>query len=110
MKINGLSRNITLLSSMNNVNQPKLTDKPSFKEILKNKLPDTVKSAFKEIQRNERIINRAIVQAMRGKDFTPQELLALQATVYRYNQQVELVSKLVDKATNGVRQIINSGR
>lgn len=47
----------------------------------------------------------------RGRAGTPidaEGLLAAQATVYRYSQEVELAAKLVDKLTGAVRQVVSS--
>lgn len=39
---------------------------------------------------------------------SPEQLLALQATVHRHSQEVELASKLVDKLTGAVKQVLTS--
>ncbi len=47
----------------------------------------------------------------RGRASAPPDaegLLAAQATVYRYSQEVELAAKLVDKLTGAVRQVVSS--
>lgn len=41
-----------------------------------------------------------------GKDLGPAELLALQAGVYRYSEAVDLSAKLVDRATSGVKTVL----
>ena len=38
----------------------------------------------------------------------PGQLIAIQAGVYRYTQELELASKLVDKATGAVKQTLQS--
>jgi len=43
--------------------------------------------------------------AMSGKNFSPSELLAMQAQVYRYSQELELTSKVVEKGTGGLKQL-----
>lgn len=43
-----------------------------------------------------------------GKKFMPQELLAIQAEVYRLSQEVELVSKTVGKTTDGIKTILQT--
>jgi hypothetical protein len=49
-------------------------------------------------------------RALRGgaSSASPEQLLALQATVHRYAQEVELAAKLVDKLTGAVRQVLTS--
>jgi hypothetical protein len=40
------------------------------------------------------------------RDLGPAELLALQAGVYRYSEAVDLAAKLVDRASNAVKTVI----
>ncbi len=48
-------------------------------------------------------------QGLSGRAFTPNDLLAMQAQVYRYTQELELVSKLVDRGTNTVKTVLQQG-
>ena len=59
-----------------------------------------------EINRGERTVRGALHA---GGDMEPSELLALQAGVYRYSEAVDLASKLVDKASSGVKTVVNGG-
>jgi hypothetical protein len=43
-----------------------------------------------------------------GRSFSPAELLSLQAHVYRASQELDLAGKVVEKATNGVKQILQT--
>lgn len=43
-----------------------------------------------------------------GKTFSPAELLALQAQVYRASQELDLAGKVVEKATSGVKQVLQT--
>ncbi len=61
----------------------------------------------KEISSGERMMRGALGAG--GKDLGPSDLLALQAGVYRYSEAVDLASKLIDKASNGVKTVINGG-
>jgi hypothetical protein len=40
--------------------------------------------------------------------FSQEELIAIQAGVYRYTQELELASKLVDKASGAVKTTLQS--
>lgn len=73
---------------------------PRFAEVLR--------QAASDIARGERMVNGVIHAARRGKTFTNEELLAVQAGVYRYTQELELASKLVDKVTGAVKQTLQS--
>jgi hypothetical protein len=57
-----------------------------------------------EVDRGEKVTRRAIEGG--GKDLGPSELLALQAGVYRYSEAVDLSSKLVDRASSGVKTVL----
>jgi hypothetical protein len=46
--------------------------------------------------------------ALSGRQFTPPELLAMQAGVYRFSQELELTSKVIEKATSGIKQTMNT--
>jgi hypothetical protein len=56
----------------------------------------------REVDRGEHIVGRAL----HGGDLGPGELLALQAGVYRYSEAVDLSAKLIDRASNGVKTVI----
>lgn len=53
-------------------------------------------------------LERVLELAQSGKSFTPNELIALQAHVYRASQELELAGKVVEKATGGVKQILQT--
>ncbi|MFP2929048.1 ATP-dependent helicase HrpB [Pyxidicoccus sp. 3LG] len=46
--------------------------------------------------------------AQSGRSFSPAELLALQAHVYRASQELDLAGKVVEKATGGVKQVLQT--
>jgi hypothetical protein len=46
--------------------------------------------------------------AARGKTFTPTELLAMQATVFRYSQTVEVLSRVTDRLVGAVKQTLGT--
>jgi hypothetical protein len=51
----------------------------------------------------------AVLQAARsGRTFTAQELLGLQAEVYRTAQTVDLAAKLVEQGAQAVKQAVNT--
>jgi hypothetical protein len=59
-----------------------------------------------ETQRKD--IDRMIKQAARGRNFSPAELLVLQAKVYTYSQEMEVVSRVVDKTLSAVKTTLNT--
>ncbi|MBO6937287.1 MAG: hypothetical protein JJ863_20110 [Deltaproteobacteria bacterium] len=69
---------------------------------------EAIGDAVRSIGRGEQFVDGAIARARRGKNLEPGQLLALQAGVYRYTQELELAAKLVDKATGAVKQTLQS--
>jgi len=53
-------------------------------------------------------MDKIIKLATSGRSFTPTELLAVQAGVYKFSQELELTSKVVEKATDGVKQTLQT--
>jgi hypothetical protein len=58
------------------------------------------------VSQGERYIESVVHRAMHGAALSPADLLAMQARVYRYAQDLDLVSKLADRATSGIRTIL----
>ncbi|MBX3188367.1 MAG: hypothetical protein KF819_15220 [Labilithrix sp.] len=58
----------------------------------------------REIDRGEKLVGRAVSGG--GSDLGPDGLIALQAGVYRYSEAVDLSAKLVDRATSGVKTVL----
>jgi len=69
---------------------------------------DAVRDMASSLVESEQRVDRALRAARRGRELDPAHLLALQAGVYRYAQEMELASKLVDKATGAVKQVLQS--
>jgi len=53
-------------------------------------------------------MGKIIKLATSGRSFNPTELLAIQAGVYKFSQELELTSKVVEKATDGVKQTLQT--
>jgi hypothetical protein len=56
----------------------------------------------------ERELDAAIEAARRGGTFSPAELIALQAKVFRYTQAVEVISRATDKVVGAVKQALGA--
>jgi hypothetical protein len=59
-----------------------------------------------EVNRGEAMTKQAIAASRAGRDLGADELLALQAGVYRYSEAVDLAAKLVDRASSGVKTVL----
>jgi hypothetical protein len=53
-------------------------------------------------------MTRIMHMALSGRQFSPSELLAMQAGVYRFSQELDLTGKVVEKATGGIKQTLNT--
>jgi hypothetical protein len=62
-----------------------------------------------DLDSGDRFMERVIRKASRGQDFSPEELISIQAGVYRHTQAMEAFSKLVDSATGCVRRTLEVG-
>lgn len=58
----------------------------------------------REVDRGEALVRKATAGG--GSELGNVELLALQAGVYRYSEAVDLSAKLVDRATSGVKTVL----
>jgi hypothetical protein len=67
-----------------------------------------LRGAVASIARGERLVEGVVQAARRGAAFSNEQLIAIQAGVYRYTQELEVAGKLVDKATGAVRQTLQS--
>lgn len=69
---------------------------------------DVLKDAAQSIDQGRHSLERAVRAGRSGRTLSQEQLLALQATVYQYTQELEIASKLVDKATSAVRTTLQS--
>lgn len=56
----------------------------------------------------QRRLDHILQLAESGRSFSPAELLALQAHVYRASQELDLAGKVVEKATGGLKQVLQT--
>lgn len=69
---------------------------------------DGVKRLMAGVMDGQNALDQIISKACSGKQFSNQELLAMQASVYKFSQELELTSKVVEKATSGVKQTMQT--
>ena len=67
-----------------------------------------MRRALGRAMEDERQMERMMKKALKGRVRTVQDLLNLQVTVYRYARQVEVMSKVVDRATQAVKQTLQT--
>lgn len=68
---------------------------------------DSLRRVAAGIAADERAMDRAMRSGAHGQ-LAPEALIALQARVYRHTQELELGSKVVDKAASAVKQTLQS--
>ena len=67
-----------------------------------------LKSVLNQVVDGQNKLDQIIKMATSGKTYGNQELLAIQAAVYKFSQELELTSKVVEKATSGVKQTMQT--
>lgn len=67
-----------------------------------------IKDIFQNLDAGHKKIESLLKVSVSGVRLSQQELLTLQMRVYRFTQEVELISKLVEKGTTGVKQVVNT--
>lgn len=63
-----------------------------------------VRALGREVDRGEATVKKALSPG--GGEMGASELLALQAGIYRYSEAVDLSAKLVDRATSGLKTVL----
>jgi transcription termination factor NusB len=61
-----------------------------------------------QLEKGQAHMDRLITEGMSGKEFSNAELIALQAGMYKYTQELELTSKVVEKATSGLKDTLKT--
>jgi len=60
------------------------------------------------IEKGQASLDKLIGSALQGKNFSNAELLSLQASMYKYSQEMDLTSKIVEKTTNGLKDTLKT--
>ncbi len=71
------------------------------------RLGDVLEASARSLSARQQLVDRAIRRARRG-GLQPADLLALQAGVYRWAEELQLASKLVNEATQGVKTVLRA--
>lgn len=67
-----------------------------------------LKTMLNQIVEGQNKLDDIIRMSTSGRTFSNQELLAVQASVYKFSQELDLTSKVVEKATSGVKQTMQT--
>jgi hypothetical protein len=99
------------LNKVNGANSQQLTAKAAEPVDAK---PETsrastmVSSVVNSLEKGQLNLEKLINSGMSGKEFSNGELLQLQASMYKYTQELDLTSKVVEKATSGLKDVVKT--
>ena len=65
-------------------------------------------SVMDGVEKGQASLDKLIGSAMQGKKFSNAELLSLQASMYKYSQEMDLTSKIVEKTTTGLKETLKT--
>jgi len=82
---------------------------PSAREAASPSFAQVLRGLGREIDSGETAMRSAVASMRAGGDFSPSQLIALQSGVYRYSEAIDLASRLVDRATSGVKTVVQGG-
>lgn len=60
------------------------------------------------IEKGQASLDKLISASLKGKTFSNSELIGLQASMYKYTQELELTGKVVEKATSGLKDTLKT--
>lgn len=92
------------------------TQKSALSSALQNQRVTEVKKSdnsqfngvVKELMAGQNKLEDLMKVAVSGQKLSNQEMIGIQAGVYMYSQQMELTSKVIEKATSGIKQTMNT--
>lgn len=67
-----------------------------------------IQRIMEDVMQGQNKLEEIISLSLSGRSFSTPELLAMQAGVYRFTQELKLTSKVVEKATATVKQTMNT--
>lgn len=68
----------------------------------------TIMGMLNSMEKGQANMDKLINSSMAGTQFSNQELLQMQAGMYRYTQELELTGKVVEKATSGLKDTLKT--
>jgi hypothetical protein len=70
--------------------------------------PGPALETLRAVERAQRRLDAVLEAARRGRTFTAQELLSLQAEAYRCAQTLDVAARVVEHGAQGVKQAVNA--
>jgi hypothetical protein len=69
---------------------------------------NVVSRVVRELEQGQLRLDKLIGAGVSGKQFSNAELLSLQASMYKYTLELDLTSKVVEKATSGLKDVVKT--
>ncbi len=94
-----------------NANVERVTTKAADPVVAKgetSKATDAMMKMMADLEKGQGVLDKLISGGLSGKEFSSSELLALQAGMYKYTQELELTGKVVEKATTGLKDTLKT--
>ena len=95
------------VSGSDNKQQAKALDPVSQKQDV-SKTSNALMGMMGNMEKGQASLDKLINGAASGKTFSNAELLSLQAGMYKYSQELDLTSKVVEKATSGLKDTLKT--
>ena len=83
---------------------------PPVESVAKTEKPtvNLVTHVVHELEAGHLRLEKLIQSSASGKKFSNAELLSLQASMYKYTLELDLTSKVVEKATSGIKDVVKT--
>lgn len=81
---------------------------PAVEQAQPSEAAQRLDSFVEGVLNDEKKIDRLMTRNAKGAALDQGELIQLQGLIYGYAQKVDLASKVVDKSTGGLKQIMNT--
>lgn len=97
-------------STLNKVND-KLSAKgmePVAQKAEAQKSTSLVKGLIQNMEKGQASLDKLINGGLSGANFSNTEMLSMQASMYKYTQELELTGKVVEKATSGLKDTLKT--
>ncbi len=72
------------------------------------KSSDAVANLLADMEKGGKVMDRLINGSLSGKNLSNHEMLAMQAGMFKYTQELELTGKVVEKATTGLKETLKT--
>jgi hypothetical protein len=72
------------------------------------RLTRSISNIISELEQGQGRLDKLIASGLSGKELSVTEMLSLQASMYKYTQEMELTGKVVEKATNGLKETLKT--